>query len=277
MAPLDPIWRTNTIPQFGKRRPIVYNRENKDTVLSGIARGVYDPYEVLHLTNKRGLDEEGFVDELAPLDDPDFLDALASVHDSYYIDELDSYDLEFFDYQDPNDEYLNLGPFHISFTMDTTIMDRMRQENSSDADQAAPAYDTIHGGDMISGNLVGDLEVDIDGVDGDEDEDEDEDEEVEEEEEGEEEGEEDNDDEVIPDDQIEIPFFDPAAMGLKEINNLAHLGVSSHKPGNGVEELLSDDLDKYWQYVSPGLDSLRLNQRLISRKLPSPSSLPPSF
>jgi anaphase-promoting complex subunit 10 len=36
-------------------------------------------------------------------------------------------------------------------------------------------------------------------------------------------------------------------MGLKEINNLAHFGVSSHKPGNGVEELLSDDLDKYWQ------------------------------
>ncbi len=41
--------------------------------------------------------------------------------------------------------------------------------------------------------------------------------------------------------------FDPAALGLREINNLAHFGVSSHKPGNGVEELLSDDLDKYWQ------------------------------
>lgn len=41
--------------------------------------------------------------------------------------------------------------------------------------------------------------------------------------------------------------FDPATMGLKEINNLAHFGVSSHKPGNGVAELLSEDLDKYWQ------------------------------
>ena len=41
--------------------------------------------------------------------------------------------------------------------------------------------------------------------------------------------------------------FDPIAMGLKEINNLAHFSVSSHKPGNGVQELLSDDLDKYWQ------------------------------
>ncbi|KLU87948.1 anaphase-promoting complex subunit 10 [Magnaporthiopsis poae ATCC 64411] len=43
------------------------------------------------------------------------------------------------------------------------------------------------------------------------------------------------------------PVFDPAALGLKEINNLAHFSVSSHKPGNGVAELLSDDLDKYWQ------------------------------
>ncbi|KAK4120371.1 galactose-binding like protein [Parathielavia appendiculata] len=41
--------------------------------------------------------------------------------------------------------------------------------------------------------------------------------------------------------------FNPAALGLKEINNLAHFGVSSHRPGNGVAELLSEDLDKYWQ------------------------------
>ncbi len=41
--------------------------------------------------------------------------------------------------------------------------------------------------------------------------------------------------------------FNPAALGLKDINNLAHFGVSSHRPGNGVAELLSDDLDKYWQ------------------------------
>jgi len=48
-------------------------------------------------------------------------------------------------------------------------------------------------------------------------------------------------------DQIPITIFDPVAMGLKEINNLAHFSVSSHKPGNSVKELLSDDLDKYWQ------------------------------
>lgn len=45
--------------------------------------------------------------------------------------------------------------------------------------------------------------------------------------------------------------FDPMLLGLKEINNLAHFSVSSHKPGNGVEELLHDDLDKYWQSDGP--------------------------
>lgn len=47
--------------------------------------------------------------------------------------------------------------------------------------------------------------------------------------------------------QLQHSMFDPSAIGLREINNLAHFGVSSHKPGNGVEELLSEDLDKYWQ------------------------------
>ncbi len=48
-------------------------------------------------------------------------------------------------------------------------------------------------------------------------------------------------------DEIRDHAFNPAALGLKEINNLAHFGVSTHRPGNGVAELLSDDLDKYWQ------------------------------
>ncbi|KAH8175402.1 anaphase-promoting complex, subunit 10 (APC10) domain-containing protein [Sarocladium implicatum] len=34
---------------------------------------------------------------------------------------------------------------------------------------------------------------------------------------------------------------DPAAAGLKEISNLGKFTVSSHKPGNGVEELRNDD------------------------------------
>ncbi|KAL2265119.1 hypothetical protein VTJ83DRAFT_6219 [Remersonia thermophila] len=48
-------------------------------------------------------------------------------------------------------------------------------------------------------------------------------------------------------DEDEEQAFNPAALGLKEINNLAHFSVSSYRPGNGVPELLSDDLDKYWQ------------------------------
>lgn len=43
--------------------------------------------------------------------------------------------------------------------------------------------------------------------------------------------------------------FDPIALGLKEINNLARCRVSTFKPGNGVKELLDDDLGQYWQYV----------------------------
>ncbi|KAH7320068.1 anaphase-promoting complex, subunit 10-domain-containing protein [Stachybotrys elegans] len=40
-------------------------------------------------------------------------------------------------------------------------------------------------------------------------------------------------------------------IGLKEISNLGRFTVSSHKPGNGVEELRSDDLKQYWQSDGP--------------------------
>jgi len=56
-----------------------------------------------------------------------------------------------------------------------------------------------------------------------------------------------NEEHIDAEDHMQDTAFDPAGMGLKEINNLAHFGVSSHKPGNGVAELLSEDLDKYWQ------------------------------
>jgi anaphase-promoting complex subunit 10 len=80
--------------------------------------------------------------------------------------------------------------------------------------------------------------------------------------EGQVEGEEEEDDE--PDDQGEGAYFDPMSMGLKEINNLAHFGVSSHKPGNGVEELLSDDLDKYWQQVFPLMSLSIVHQHVLN-------------
>lgn len=50
------------------------------------------------------------------------------------------------------------------------------------------------------------------------------------------------------DEDVGMPF-DPIALGLKEINNLARCRVSTFKPGNGVKELLDDDLSQYWQYV----------------------------
>lgn len=56
-------------------------------------------------------------------------------------------------------------------------------------------------------------------------------------------------DEHDDDDGAGMPF-DPIALGLKEINNLARCRVSTFKPGNGVKELLDDDLGQYWQCVS---------------------------
>lgn len=47
----------------------------------------------------------------------------------------------------------------------------------------------------------------------------------------------------------EVPLVDPASLGLKEISNLGKFTVSSHKQGSGVDELRSDDLKLYWQYV----------------------------
>lgn len=43
------------------------------------------------------------------------------------------------------------------------------------------------------------------------------------------------------------PLFDPAALGLKEIGNLASWTVSSSKPGCGVLALRDDDTNLFWQ------------------------------
>jgi anaphase-promoting complex subunit 10 len=44
-------------------------------------------------------------------------------------------------------------------------------------------------------------------------------------------------------------IFDPAALGLKEIGNLASWTVSSCKPGCGVDALRDDDTTLFWQWV----------------------------
>lgn len=46
--------------------------------------------------------------------------------------------------------------------------------------------------------------------------------------------------------EIDSPF-DPAALGLKEIGNLASWTVSSCKPGCGVDALRDDDTGLFWQ------------------------------
>jgi hypothetical protein len=48
-------------------------------------------------------------------------------------------------------------------------------------------------------------------------------------------------------DEDEGFVFDPHPPGLKEISNLGKFTVSTHKQDNGVEELRSDDLTKFWQ------------------------------
>ncbi|KAI1078524.1 anaphase-promoting complex, subunit 10-domain-containing protein [Whalleya microplaca] len=59
------------------------------------------------------------------------------------------------------------------------------------------------------------------------------------------------------------PPFDPSAVGLKEISNLASFTVSSYKPGCGVKELRDDDVNQFWQ--SDGPQPHRLNIHFIKR------------
>ena len=99
--------------------------------------------------------------------------------------------------------------------------DEMRGPDDEDDEDDDDAVDNDGGTNNV--NVDNDIDVD-DEVDG-------------------EDGEDDADDAAIS--------FDPMLLGLKEINNLAHFSVSSHKPGNGVEELLNDDLGKYWQSDGP--------------------------
>ncbi|KAK1625697.1 anaphase-promoting complex subunit 10 [Colletotrichum phormii] len=52
-------------------------------------------------------------------------------------------------------------------------------------------------------------------------------------------------------DHQDEPEFDPLAVGLKEISNLGKFTVSSHKQGNGVDQLRDDSLKTYWQSDGP--------------------------
>ncbi|RDL35468.1 uncharacterized protein BP5553_07399 [Venustampulla echinocandica] len=61
------------------------------------------------------------------------------------------------------------------------------------------------------------------------------------------------------------PPFDPAALGLKEIGNLASWTVSSSKPGCGVEALRDEDTNLFWQSDGPQPHHLNIHfSRLVS-------------
>ncbi|KAF8852249.1 anaphase-promoting complex, subunit 10 [Acephala macrosclerotiorum] len=64
--------------------------------------------------------------------------------------------------------------------------------------------------------------------------------------------------------EIDVPF-DPAALGLKEIGNLASWTVSSSKPGCGVEALRDEDTNLFWQSDGPQPHHLNIHfSRLVS-------------
>lgn len=79
----------------------------------------------------------------------------------------------------------------------------------------------------------------------------------------------DEDDDEHDDEDDPIAPFDPYSLGLKEINNLARCRVSTFKPGNGVKELLDDDLNQYWQSdgVQPHLLTMKFTRQVEIRAL----------
>ncbi|KAL2075929.1 hypothetical protein VTL71DRAFT_872 [Oculimacula yallundae] len=91
-------------------------------------------------------------------------------------------------------------------------------------------------------------------------------------EENEDEGEEEEGEEEEEDEEgaVEVPMeidspFDPAALGLKEIGNLASWTVSSCKPGCGVDALRDDDTGLFWQSDGPQPHHLNIHfSRLVS-------------
>ncbi|CAG8980741.1 hypothetical protein HYALB_00013691 [Hymenoscyphus albidus] len=59
--------------------------------------------------------------------------------------------------------------------------------------------------------------------------------------------------------------FDPTALGLKEIGNLASWTVSSCKPGCGVDALRNEDTNLFWQSDGPQPHHLNIHfSRMVS-------------
>ncbi|CAP67528.1 uncharacterized protein PODANS_6_11820 [Podospora anserina S mat+] len=204
-----------------KRRPIVLEQENKLAVLTGVQRGIYDMNEVVVLTNYQGSSPAASAEVTqAPgytHQQPQFLSPVTPSRQEP-LAEAEEVGMEHYRTQDHEvavqeargqfEEELEDGP-----------------EGDLDQDEPAPEDDDPdaygYREPRDDDTYYSEEYMDEDDFD--------------------------DGQEQDGSDQPQEPPFDPTALGLKEINNLAHFGVSSHKPGNGVTELLSDDTDKYWQ------------------------------
>ncbi|KAK0736075.1 galactose-binding domain-like protein [Apiosordaria backusii] len=200
-----------------KRAPIIFEKENKTAVLEGVRRGIYDLNEVVALTDYQGTSPTVSVGNtrIASQTQPQ------AQHPSPAIPHLEDSPLE--------DEEVEMEDNDIQVS---ELAARDPQDHPDGGLEEEPEHDEPEpedgGLDPYGYREPPDDETYYSEEYMDEDDF-------------------DDDQEHDGSGQAQEPPFDPAAIGLKEINNLAHFGVSSHKPGNGVAELLSEDTDKYWQ------------------------------
>ncbi|KAI0484342.1 anaphase-promoting complex, subunit 10-domain-containing protein [Xylariaceae sp. FL0804] len=144
----------------------------------------------------------------------------------------------------PDDGIVSMEPLYPAAIADQPWTFETPQEGRADQEQAQPA------GEGASDDAGSQQQDEADEAD-------------EENEEPVEDDEEDEDVEDVEAQEEEEPAFDPAALGLKEISNLASFTVSSYKPGCGVKELRDDDPNQFWQ--SDGPQPHRLNIHFIKR------------
>ncbi|KAK4180702.1 galactose-binding domain-like protein [Triangularia setosa] len=206
-----------------KRAPIILEKENKFAVLEGVRLGIYDMDEVVTLTNYQGTSPAALVRSTqTPVHNQIQVQPPSPVVPSHEdsSEEAEEVGMENYDAQDRE---VVIQEFHGQFEEEPE--DDPEGEYERDEPEPEPEDDDP---DAYEYREPRDDETYYSEEYMDEDE-------------------YDDGQEQDGSDQPQEPPFDPAALGLKEINNLAHFGVSSHKPGNGVAELLSDDTDKYWQ------------------------------
>ncbi|KAK0668738.1 galactose-binding domain-like protein [Cercophora samala] len=204
-----------------KRAPIVFEKENKSAVLDGVRLGVYDMDEVLALTNYQGTSPVASVRDIhTPGYTRTPVQPLSPVTSSLgeFPEGVEEVGMEHYRAQD-HEVAIQETRDQFEEEPEDEPEGELERDELEPEDDDPDAYRSREPRDDET--YYSDEYMDEDEFD-------------------------DGQEQDISD-QPQEPLFDPAALGLKEINNLAHFGVSSHKPGNGVAELLSDDMDKYWQ------------------------------